>query len=487
MTIAGSRLPPTLLRVNSNSPTSKPGSSNTSASTTSAISSSTNSTATSVSAATSYNNTVIVFDWDDTFFPTSALERNRLLRIPCQKLRPQVVAQLNHLAQTCIDTLNLAEKYGKVLIITNSAPGWIDTSCQAFMPLLHPKIRSYPIFAKPMNYMLTYKLDVFKREMLHGRYTNLVSVGDGIAERTATLRLIGTTAGGLPCHCKSVKLKDTPTMGQLVEQLELTQKRFENLVRYEADLDLRTNFGPVHAAGRGLSATGGCSFVHLSHLAGPATGSSSASLIGPAPVGNSLSFLGGATGSLTTAADNRRSSTASANENKDNSGGTSPSNRTGSHSIIGAVGGLSSVPPGSAPSASLAATSGSAGPMRGLAGNFSALSLGSETKSAGGITLDGATGAANAIMASTTLSLTNANNSPTASTAIAGTPLAATTLPRLFDSEGGKSPLLGAGASASRLRSSLPSTADKIVRSSKMPGRRPGSLSPTLSAVGGRR
>jgi hypothetical protein len=31
---------------------------------------------------TSYENTLIVFDWDDTIFPTSALERSRLLRLP---------------------------------------------------------------------------------------------------------------------------------------------------------------------------------------------------------------------------------------------------------------------------------------------------------------------------------------------------------------------------------------------------------------------
>ena len=32
--------------------------------------------------ATSKENTLIVFDWDDTLFPTSALERNRCLRMP---------------------------------------------------------------------------------------------------------------------------------------------------------------------------------------------------------------------------------------------------------------------------------------------------------------------------------------------------------------------------------------------------------------------
>lgn len=177
-------------------------------------SASSSSTARPSSQGCSYDDTLIVFDWDDTFFPTSALERHRLLRIPCPKLRPQVANQLAHLAQTCYDTICAAEKFGRVVIITNSAPGWCDTSCAEFLPSLLPKMRSLQIFAKPMNYMLTFKMEVFKREVGQ-RYSNIVSFGDGISERTATLRLINGQTPGTVRHCKSVKFKDLPTMAQL--------------------------------------------------------------------------------------------------------------------------------------------------------------------------------------------------------------------------------------------------------------------------------
>eukprot|EP00392_Amoebophrya_sp_AT5.2_P017220 g17548.t1 len=281
---AGSKdsiLPPTLLRSLSNSP-SKPATSSGIAHEYGGTTSSPSGPSSTFNASTSPENTLIVFDWDDTFFPTSALERNRLLRIPAQKLRPQLVQQLNYLAQLVMDCLTLAEQYGKVVIITNSAPGWIDASCQAFMPMMHAKIRSYPIFAKPMNYLLTYKLDVFKREMIQGRYQNLVSVGDGIAERTATLRLVGTQPSSTHRFCKSVKLKEMPTIQQLVDQLELYMKRAEHLAKYTGDLDLRTNFGITAASrlGRLQQSPGGCSFVHLSHLA-PASERDDQMLLGP--------------------------------------------------------------------------------------------------------------------------------------------------------------------------------------------------------------
>jgi len=221
------------------------------------------------------NNTLIIFDYDDTFFPTSALERARLLQIPLQqRLRPQLAQQLNDLAQLCIDVLNFAQRYGKVIIVTNSAPGWLDSSCQTFMPALHAKIRQFPIYAKPISYLLTYKLDVFQREIGIGaggatgkQFMNLISVGDGIAERTATLRLVGTVHNGVQRCLKSLKFKDLPTIGQLFEQLELVLLRLDHVVTYHGDLDLRSNFPPLRRnPSAGPTSSGACAFVHLSHL-----------------------------------------------------------------------------------------------------------------------------------------------------------------------------------------------------------------------------
>ncbi len=88
----------------------------------------------------------------------------------------------------------------------------------------------------------------------------MVSFGDGIAERTATLRLIGEQRAmqaqgsgsgsgwdGRVKHCKSCKFKDMPTIGQLIEQLELVQNRMENVCTFAGDLDIRAQFGNYNA------------------------------------------------------------------------------------------------------------------------------------------------------------------------------------------------------------------------------------------------
>ncbi|CAE7673850.1 unnamed protein product [Symbiodinium pilosum] len=129
--------------------------------------------------------TCFVFDWDDTILPTSWLERIHALA--GGPLRPEVQRQLASLCSAVAQTLQIASTLGNIVLITNSAPGWVDQSCQIFMPQILQQIRSYPIFAKPMHAPLTFKITTFRRECK--KFTNLISVGDGDAERAASLRL----------------------------------------------------------------------------------------------------------------------------------------------------------------------------------------------------------------------------------------------------------------------------------------------------------
>ncbi|CAJ1376954.1 unnamed protein product [Effrenium voratum] len=138
--------------------------------------------------------TCFVFDWDDTILPTSWLERIHALA-GGGPLRPEVQRQLASLCSAVVQTLQLAASLGSVIIITNSAPGWVDQSCQIFMPQILPQVRSYPIFAKPLHAPLTFKITTFRRECK--KWTNLISIGDGDAERAASLRLQARAFGAM--------------------------------------------------------------------------------------------------------------------------------------------------------------------------------------------------------------------------------------------------------------------------------------------------
>lgn len=221
--------------------------------------------------------TVLVFDWDDTILPTSWLERIHALT--GGPLKPEVQRQIAGLCVVAAQTLTFAMTLGTVIIITNSAPGWVDQSCQLFMPQILQQVRLYPIFAKPMHAPLTFKINAFRKECRN--YRNLISVGDGDAERVASLRLQASgppdgRGGRLgegnepPKKVKSVKLIDLPTCQQLIQEHEMLQVRLADVVAYQGSLDLKSRF-PVHGHGSPGSPTaaaagkaGGCTLVHFS-------------------------------------------------------------------------------------------------------------------------------------------------------------------------------------------------------------------------------
>ena len=82
--------------------------------------------------------TVIVFDWDDTILPTSWLERLHAVTSGRQE-QPKAQRLMATLCDVASETLKLAETLGEVIIITNSAPGWVVQSCEQFMPQLYCK------------------------------------------------------------------------------------------------------------------------------------------------------------------------------------------------------------------------------------------------------------------------------------------------------------------------------------------------------------
>lgn len=182
--------------------------------------------------------TLIVLDWDDTILPTSWLQRINAL---CEKpLRPDAQQQISALCAACATTLTLAHSLGTVIIITNSAPGWVDQSCQLFMPSMYQPVMRLPIVAKPMNAPLTFKIGAFRRECR--KYANLVSIGDGDAERAASLRL-GVSMGveEVPSRVKSLKLLDLPTCQQLIAQHETLQQRLADVTAFQGHLDLKVS------------------------------------------------------------------------------------------------------------------------------------------------------------------------------------------------------------------------------------------------------
>jgi len=123
-----------------------------------------------------------------------------------------------------------------------------------------------------MHAPLTFKISTFRRECR--QYRNLISIGDGDAERAASLRLQAPPerkgmvgAGGEigDRRIKSVKLLELPTCQQLVSEHEMLQTRLADVIAFQGSLDLKARFPGNSSSVPSMASKGsGCMLVHFS-------------------------------------------------------------------------------------------------------------------------------------------------------------------------------------------------------------------------------
>ena len=77
---------------------------------------------------TQKKNTIIFFDWDDTLIPSSFLAENGLRLDSEQHHLDQYIDELKSLEKCVKTVLTMAQKLGKVIIVTNAENGWVQLS-----------------------------------------------------------------------------------------------------------------------------------------------------------------------------------------------------------------------------------------------------------------------------------------------------------------------------------------------------------------------
>lgn len=193
--------------------------------------------------------TLIAFDWDDTLTPTSWLPEIA----DATTLGPRLLDQMASLSRLVSETLRLASTLGEVVIITDSPPGWVAQSCRTFMPQLSEQVSALRCLARPLGGPADWKTSAFGSECQRAK--NVVSVGDGPAERAASLLLrapSGCTAGDAVAapgggvaplrRVKSIMLVRRPTCEQLIAEHKMLAAQLANAVGFQGSMDLRVRF-----------------------------------------------------------------------------------------------------------------------------------------------------------------------------------------------------------------------------------------------------
>jgi hypothetical protein len=171
-----------------------------------------------------HDDTVIIFDWDDTLLCTSAL----------RSCEPEQLDMLGHLAKA---TLELALRLGTTIIVTNATDGWVQRSASIFMPNLLPTLRRIPILSAREVHQdvfpddaLAWKRETFCELLRRKRACelNLIVLGDSIAEIQAA-DAVGKILGHIPL-VKTVKFKPEPSSVELLSQLRVLACELRKLV-----------------------------------------------------------------------------------------------------------------------------------------------------------------------------------------------------------------------------------------------------------------
>lgn len=190
---------------------------------------------------------LIVFDWDDTLLPTTWLQQQGLLAEDLT-ITEQQESELLRLAVSAADLLGTALYRGSVAIVTNAERGWVEFSCQKFMPGLATMLPGIHILSARSTYEqhglyapTMWKFRAFEDMLADlqanhiGHNLNFVSVGDSLYEQEA---VIWATKGLSTCYAKAVKLDERPTIERLVAEHELLGGCLSDLIGHEGDLDL---------------------------------------------------------------------------------------------------------------------------------------------------------------------------------------------------------------------------------------------------------
>lgn len=212
---------------------------------------------------------LIIFDWDDTLFPTSFL-REHVRGFPhcgsCAST-PGLEAILEEYAQKLSMTLIKARELGEVAIVTASCSSWVMDSAKRFMPsldldalLADLNIQVYYAFdhvtkqqrneaeledgadillfakSRAMKKLVRRTYGQFKRRRLG---PHVVSIGDATTEQTAIKEVLWSwdSKHDQESICKTVKLADDPDMAQMELQLGLLDTWLPRMLAFEGDFD----------------------------------------------------------------------------------------------------------------------------------------------------------------------------------------------------------------------------------------------------------
>mmetsp|Transcript_71894 Transcript_71894/g.158745 ORF Transcript_71894/g.158745 Transcript_71894/m.158745 type:complete len:360 (-) Transcript_71894:12-1091(-) len=206
--------------------------------------------------------TAIIFDWDDTLFPTWHVVQTVEDVLP---MDDALRASLDKISDTVRELLTLAKSCGQVAIVTLSRRPWVANSASEYLPKLGieallKELRIPVIYSRECvkPYMMRSPDGAFEEgvcpltmakelamkkvlKKLYGKnpWKNVLSIGDSVTERTAITELLWAHMGedSRSC-CKTLKMLQDPTIEQLQMELNIIKDALPEMAKRGEDFSL---------------------------------------------------------------------------------------------------------------------------------------------------------------------------------------------------------------------------------------------------------
>lgn len=205
---------------------------------------------------------LLIFDWDDTLFPTHYLEK-------LNSGEEHDVSIFEEVAEAITITLKMAMRHGTCVVVTNSDDGWVHESCRRFMPQILPLMATIqcisarsiyePLFrdgrapmpvpheVEAVNWKVQAFWDLVVARVSMVTQPDLtapphklavVSIGDSICEQRA-LEQVGQWAGSLGSHwdirLRCVKFAVMPSVKLLLQQQQTLRGAYRSLCSFVSE------------------------------------------------------------------------------------------------------------------------------------------------------------------------------------------------------------------------------------------------------------
>ena len=180
------------------------------------------------------NNVKIIFDWDDTLFPSTWI-KNQGYGYDFI-MTEEIKEKMDDLAKVVIRVLTIAKTLGDVIIVTNAIDMWVEDSSSRYLNEASNIISSIPIISARNKYQnifptdyVTWKslifLDILDKNL---HIEKLISIGDSNIEKDAAKKSVLLCDSKV--ECKTIKFIEQPTIILLKKQLIQLEGKLEEFI-----------------------------------------------------------------------------------------------------------------------------------------------------------------------------------------------------------------------------------------------------------------